>query len=164
MQQGEAAVRGPPHDHPACVDDRQGTASEALGVVVFQSEWFRDQQLPEIDEMETEELGIARWTPRENELAQSLRTMREAMIGSMECSGALFIGGMEGIHEEHTLLKQLRPNTPCFPVAGPGGAAACLSGNDWESLGLPELYQSRAYPLVALRLMDALANQRIPPQ
>lgn len=28
-------------------------------VVVFQSEWFRDQQLPENDEMETEELGIA---------------------------------------------------------------------------------------------------------
>ena len=128
-------------------------------VFVFQSAWFRDQSLPEINEIEREQLGSVEWIRQADERGDSLRIMREEMLGSRRYDGALFIGGMEGISDEYNLLKRHSPNTPCIPVAGPGGAAAALPSTDWEILGLSTLRRSRAYPFLALRLVSALAGE-----
>ena len=127
-------------------------------VLVFQSSWFEDQRLPEVDEIEDEKLGFVRWTPKVGELGDSLRRMREEMIRPMRYAGALFIGGMEGIRDEYAMVKEWSPNTPCIPVAGPGGAAAKLPMRDWKALGLVPLERSRAYPFMALKFVEALAG------
>ena len=126
--------------------------------MVFQSSWFEDQKLPEVDELEREKLGVVRWTTRGLDRDDSLRVMREEMIRSIPYAAALFVGGMEGIEDEFAILRRSYPGTPCVPVRGPGGAAAKLPPADGEALGLAALQMSRAYPLMALRFVDALAG------
>ena len=127
-------------------------------VVVFQSTWFKEQSLAEVDEIEREELGVVKWTPRALARGESLRIMREEMIGSEPYAGALFVGGMEGVSDEYEMVKKCCPNTPCIPVVGPGGAAAELPARDYEVLGLVRFQRSRAYPFLALQFVDALAG------
>ena len=127
-------------------------------VIVFQSRWFEDLRLPEVDEIEKEKLGFVKWTRKVDDRDASLRIMREEMIESMRFAGALFIGGMEGIGAEYDMVKDRCPETPCVPVAGPGGAAAKLPTWDCEELGLVAFERSRAYPLMALRFVRALAR------
>ena len=132
-------------------------------VVVFQSAWFRDFRLPEVDEIESERLGVVHWTDKADNLDESVRIMREKMIGSIQYKAAIFVGGMEGIHDEYSLFAEIWPNIPCIPVAGPGGAAKTLPSKGWDTLGLARLYRSRAYPLAAVAFVDALANRTILP-
>ncbi len=64
-------------------------------VVIYQSEFFRDQ-IPE-DSLHFKKL---RWTDLEHTLKDSLLTMRYAMIGeeaTHDFGAGVFIGGMEGI-------------------------------------------------------------------
>lgn len=128
----------------------------APSVALFQSEWFRDRQPPEVAEIVAERLGTVHWTPREHDLPDSLLTMRTTMIESAPYAGGLFIGGMEGIADEYCLMKDRWPDTPCIPIAGAGGAAAGLPTEDCERLGLQTLHTSRAYPLLASQFVDAL--------
>ena len=125
-------------------------------VTVFQSRWFEDLRIPEIDEIEQEKLGFIEWTCKADDRDDSLRIMRETMIRFKRYAGALFIGGMEGISDEYQMMKECCSKTPCIPVRGPGGAAAKLAG-DYTALGLDPLQQSRAYPFIALQFVNALA-------
>ena len=127
-------------------------------VTVFQSRWFEKVRPPEVDEMEEEALGLIEWTPSVGSRKEALGVMREAMIQYRPYVGALFVGGMEGIHDEYDMMKECWPDTPCLPVTGPGGAAAGLPTGDWERLRLLAFKGSRAYPLMALRFVDALAR------
>lgn len=126
-------------------------------VIVFQSRWFEELRIPEVDEIEREELGLIEWTRKVNNRGDSLRIMRETMIRSRRYAGALFIGGMEGISDEYQMMKEYWPKTPRIPVWGPGGAAAKLAG-DYEALGLARFQRSRAYPFIALQFVNALAE------
>ena len=126
-------------------------------VIVFQSRWFEELRIPEVDEIEKEELGSIEWTRKEDDRGDSLRIMRETMIRSRRYAGALFIGGMEGISDEYQMMKECWPDTPCIPVWGPGGAAAKIAG-DYNALGLARFRGSRAYPFMALQFVDALAG------
>ena len=129
-------------------------------VVVFQSAWFRSQTHPEVDEITNEGLGQLVWTPEAGTPEDSLRRMRDRMIDSArECAGALFIGGMEGILAEYDLFTRRWPRIPCIPVSGPGGAAAQLSNEGWGTLDLAQVQGSRAYPFLALRFVNALAER-----
>ena len=131
-------------------------------LVVFQSAWFRNQKLPEVDEIEREKLGRLVWTPETHTRGHSLRIMRNDMIDLARiCVGALFIGGMEGILDEYNLVKKRSPEIPCIPVTGPGGAAARLPKAGWDALGLAQIHKSRAYPFVALRIVNALAERGV---
>lgn len=127
-------------------------------VVVFQSAWFRRIRIPEVDEIQSERLGVIRWTDSADDLEESLRIMRNEMIASIPYEAAVFVGGMEGIQDEYDLFAELRPDIPCIPVTGPGGAAAKLPSTGWDILGLTRLHGSRAYPLAALTFVDALAD------
>ena len=129
-------------------------------VTVFHSEWFKKVEIPEVGEIEQEELGCVEWTPMCDDRQIALATMREIMIRKTRYAGALFIGGMEGICEEYKLVKELAPHTPCVPVAGPGGAAADLSMEDYAPLGLATLIESRAYPFMARQFVEAVVKNR----
>ena len=126
-------------------------------VTIFQSRWFEDLRIPEVDEIAEEELGSIEWTRKLGDRDESLRIMREDMIRSRRYAAAVFVGGMEGISDEYEMMKERWPDTPCIPVRGPGGAAAKLAG-DYTALGLVGFKRSRAYPFMALHLVDALAG------
>ena len=137
---------------------RELSVQESL--FVYQSDWFFDQVVPEIDQIGNENLGTIVWTPRAGTLPESLRIMRHEMIdASREYVAALFIGGMEGIRDEYDLVRKRSRRTPCIPVTGPGGAAARLPAHDCFELGFAPLHESRAYPFVALRLVEILADR-----
>jgi hypothetical protein len=115
-------------------------------VRMFQSKFFRDSYLPDLQlfryietEVVTDEFG-------KNDREKSLLAMRQQMIGSETFSAAFFIGGMEGVEEEYELIKSMKPSVPRFPVYTTGGAARLL----WtrESEAVPRNRQAR---LIALR-------------
>ena len=56
-------------------------------VTVFQSRWFEEMRLPEVDEIEKEELGVVRWTRKVDGREDALRIMRTTMIQSMRYAG-----------------------------------------------------------------------------
>lgn len=58
--------------------------------------------------------------------AKSLEHMRIEML-SQDFEAGVFIGGMEGIAEEHKLFADLHPNAKVIAVASPGGAAQQLA-------------------------------------
>ena len=129
-------------------------------VFVYQSEWFRDQLVPEIAEIGKENLGTIVWTPVAETLAESLLIMRHDMLtASRGYVAALFIGGMEGIRDEYDLVQETLPWLDCIPVTGPGGAAARLPVHDCVELGFAPLHESRAYPFVAVRFVEILADR-----
>ena len=131
-------------------------------VTIFQSAWFRGQQLPEIEEIPKEEFGEIIWTEQKSTRQDSLATMRETMIKSArELVAALFVGGMEGIEEEYDYVKEISSQTPCIPITGPGGAAARLPEEDCVTLGLSKIHKSRSYPLLALRLINTIAEREV---
>ena len=129
-------------------------------VIVYQSSWFREEQIPEIDEISKEKLGRIVWTDQRHTREASLETMRDTMTQlASQWVAALFVGGMDGIRDEYDKVKKRSPKTPCIPITGPGGAAARLPGEDCGALGLSQVYKSRAYPLLAVRFVDAIAER-----
>ena len=127
-------------------------------VFVYQSEWFRDQLVPEIAEIGKENLGTILWTPVADTLAESLLIMRHEMLTAPGgYVAALFIGGMEGIRDEYALVQENLPWLDCIPLTGPGGAASRLPDHDCVELGFAPLHESRAYPFAAIRFVEILA-------
>jgi hypothetical protein len=59
----------------------------------------------------------------------SLARMRQQMLNE-SLDGGFFIGGMEGVEQEYSLFQNLHPNSPAFPIASTGAAAARLFGSD----------------------------------
>jgi SLOG-like protein len=59
---------------------------------------------------------------------ESLRKMRQEMVDPMHgaegLQSAFFVGGMEGIEEEYTLLRSAQPLTAFWPIPTTGAAAA----------------------------------------
>jgi hypothetical protein len=61
-----------------------------------------------------------------DEVEPSLALMRNRMLGENEFESAVFIGGMQGIIDEHRLFAELAPNARIVPVVSTGGAARLL--------------------------------------
>ena len=66
-----------------------------------------------------------------DEVEPSLALMRERMLGENGFESAVFIGGMQGIIDEHRLFAERAPGARIVPVASTGGAALLLG----ETLG-----------------------------
>ena len=105
--------------------------AEGLGVdygawvKLYQSEFFRDD-FPE----DNERFRNVTYTPNVNEnLAQSLRVMREKMFTDFDFKAAVFIGGMGGIVAEYELLQQLQPTAAITPVLSTGAVRSWMSPN-----------------------------------
>lgn len=129
-------------------------------VHIFQSEWFEDEITPETRTLIDSGVGRLHWTPECKTRDASLALMRAEMLESIRLSAAVFVGGMEGIVEEYERCEELLPQVPKIPIAGPGGAAARLSMADVQELGVDEeLMRSECYPLVAARVISAIASR-----
>lgn len=98
-------------------------------LTIFQSRYFEAFFPPENAQFHDVRLIDAVAGDRD----QSLRAMRAAMIESRPFRAAVFIGGMEGLVEEATLVRELRPDCEMLPVASTGAAAA-------------EVYRGAEYP------------------
>ncbi len=102
--------------------------SYANAVVLYQSKFFKELY-PE----ENKRFGnIVYVDAVDEDRGQSLLRMRRDMLSRKDLESAVFIGGMEGVLEEHTLFSQFHPNATVLAVPAPGGAARQLA----EKLGV----------------------------
>ncbi len=109
--------------HPAIsplVDQAARTLGAENHVYIYQSREF-EEVIPEV----AKEFKNFVWTQRGVDKADSLRIMREQMIGldGFQFAAAVFIGGMDGILAECDLFKHYHPGKPLFPIASTLGAA-----------------------------------------
>lgn len=122
--------------HPAITPMLWASAQDlgieyASSVRLFQSKLWQDQDFPE----ENKHFGNVKYIDAvDNDRDKSLRAMRLAMLKSEPFEAAVFIGGMEGIYEEHELFTSLYPAAKCLPVAVTGGAARTLAAKLHYSL------------------------------
>ena len=128
-------------------------------VDVFQSEWFRTQVTPETQRLSDLGFGRIHWIVSYPDLDRSLHAMRKQMLKFGRVAGAVFVGGMNGIEEEHRLFGRVLPDVPRIPVRGPGGAAARLRTEEAEvPEPLARRLDSRVYPLLASKIVDYLSG------
>ena len=52
--------------------------------------------------------------------AQAFGRKREARLGTLGFSAAVFIGGMEGVEREFHIFRSFHPDTPAFPIVSTG--------------------------------------------
>lgn len=127
-------------------------------VDVFQSEWFTNQITPETRRLEELGYGKIHWIKQEQSLANSLTTLRKAMLKESNPLCAIFVGGMDGLYEEYKLFREEYPKRPCIPIKGPGGAASRL-----EPVGMSRelqvLLTSLRYPYLSHAVLDFLGKQ-----
>lgn len=138
-------------------------------VRLYQSDLFQDR-IPNATLILMDETFVAiEWTPRQpgdapslGEWDASLETMRRTMF-NRPLSGAVFLGGMDGIATEHRMLSATNPNASLYPVHAPGGAAAELPiPSDLEPELARSLVDSRLYPHLAdLVIQDLQQSGRL---
>lgn len=97
-------------------------------VLLYQSKFFKDFFPQENKQFANVEYVDAVLEDRE----ASLRQMREAMLSREDLDAAVFIGGMQGVLEEHAIFTRLHPESKVVAVPAPGGAARQLA----ERLGV----------------------------
>lgn len=116
--------------HPA-ITPLLWSAAQAIGVEyvvaveLFQSRFFQQVLPAENSNFANVKLVDAVGT----DLDASLSDMRKVMFTSTEFDAAVFIGGMNGVVDEHKLFTSYWPNATCIPIARTGGAAAELASN-----------------------------------
>ena len=97
-------------------------------VRMFQSKFFRDKYLSDIEVFRYEEVKEV-----VGDREESLLNMRLAMLTSESFGAAFFIGGMEGVEREYEWLKKKAPQVPRYPVYTTGGAARLLWEQEWDA-------------------------------
>ena len=96
--------------------------SYSKAVVLYQSKLFSD-----VFPAENQRFANCVYVEAvEADRAKSLERMRMQML-SQDFEAGVFIGGMEGIADEHQLFATLHPNAKVIAVASPGGAAQQLA-------------------------------------
>lgn len=94
----------------------------ASAVRLYQSRFF-EEWFPE----ENRRFRNVTFTPALlNDRAASLDVMRRAMLAE-PFDAAVFIGGMEGIFDEHRIFRELHPKAKVLALSAPGGAAMQLA-------------------------------------
>lgn len=153
LDQGEIAFGGHPAITPLIALLMRGMPTETKRrVIIFQSTFFEKEFLDENDEF----IDL-RLTPAvRGDRAESLRLMRHAMITSIPYDAAVFVGGMEGVHEEYHAFRAAHPHAPCFPIASTGAAALELYNNGIERR--PDLMLELTYPTLFRKLLAEISS------
>jgi len=128
----------------------------AESLIVYQSERFRELIPDETWRLSAEGWGSLRFTDSSGDREHDLEVMRTAMLTAEQVTGAVFVGGMEGIVDEHRLVGHLAPGVPRFALKGPGGAAATLEGVVGIDPRISLDTTSRRYPVLARRIAEAI--------
>lgn len=111
-------------------------------VVLYQSRYF-DELFPEANKRFN---NVVYLDAVPGDRAASLLRMREAMLSRPNLSAAVFIGGMDGVMDEHDLFIRSHPNAIVLAVAAPGGAASQLA----EKLADPSVTNLQSVDFVRL--------------
>jgi hypothetical protein len=90
-------------------------------VKIHQSSFFR-----KLVPVESLAFPHIEWTSAGVDRERSLLSMRKRMLTGHNFSSAVFIGGMEGVEEEHRLFRSIHPQLPAYPVASTGAAARLI--------------------------------------
>jgi hypothetical protein len=98
--------------------------SFSKAVVLYQSRFFADMFPEENRKFANVEYVDAVAGNRE----ASLLSMRRAMLSRADLVAAVYVGGMEGILQEHALFTQFHPKATTITVPAAGGAALELAG------------------------------------
>lgn len=107
--------------HPAIsplVEHAAATLGTKHRVYIFQSEFFRGALPPEALRFQN-----LRWVGAGTDRDSSLFAMRQEMIGFRPFGAGVFVGGMEGVHEEQAIYYHRWPQADLFPIASTGAAA-----------------------------------------
>jgi len=96
----------------------------AKAVRLFQTKFFSKEDFPDENRYFA---NVTYIDAVDNDLAKSLYAMREKMLKSTDFDAAVFIGGMEGVGDEHALFSAIHPKAKCLPIAVTGGAARILA-------------------------------------
>lgn len=88
-------------------------------VILYQSKYF-SKDFPEENR---EFSNIVLVDEIANDREESLNLMRNEMLSRKGLVAAVFIGGMEGIFEEHKIFKSLHKEAKTLSIPAPGGAA-----------------------------------------
>jgi len=139
---------------------------ERPSIIVYQSDLF-EGLLPEATRrFEEHSTGLIRWTkaapgdlPEPGKWERSLRIMREAMLRRSDPQAAIFIGGMGGLVEEHSLFREIYPKRPWYALSRPGGVARqlALEGGAHLSAGLQSM---GVYPALFSQVVADIARAR----
>jgi hypothetical protein len=126
-------------------------------VRMFQSRYFQDRYLKDLDLFRYVEIGEV-----SGDRDESLRVMRRAMIHSEPFSAAFFIGGMEGVEAEYELMKEEQSRVPRFPVYTTGGAARMLWTKELrfseENPNIRELRTNTSYVGLFTNLLERVSR------
>ena len=124
--------------HPAISPMVLGAARDmgapARSVIIFQSEYFRDEFPRSTLSLASWEAGVLVLTavvPGKNGLDHesreaSLVLMRQLMVAVPNLCGAVFVGGMEGVQDEAALFREKHPRARVYAIASTGSAARAL--------------------------------------
>ena len=128
--------------------------SQPHHMTIYQSRLFEERLPPELRDFVDVRMIQAIGQDQE----RSKTAMRREMISSRSFAAAVFIGGMEGIFEEHDLFIKSHPAATILPLATTGAAAAivCREGNYDLDLNRDRTYAS----LFRRRLLGAGARPR----
>lgn len=91
-------------------------------VTLYQSLYF-EEDFPE----ENKRFGNVVYTEKRDTVGESLLVMRTAMFSANNFSAGVFVGGMEGIVDEFSLLAELQSSVDRYPILSTGGAALTLA-------------------------------------
>ena len=134
--------------HPA-ITPMVWAACESLGVsyakavVLYQSHFFADSY-PEENALFKNTVE----TPAvDGDRQKSLEAMRRAMLSREDLTAAVFVGGMEGIFEEHSTFRKFHPNASVLIVPAAGGAARDLARErgEWNEQTAEDLNFARLF-------------------
>lgn len=99
-------------------------------VTLYQSKFFI-KNFPE----QNKEFVNLRLIDAAEDISKSMLAMRVAMFEENKFAAGIFIGGMQGIFDEHEFFRKHNPGATSVVVASTGGAALALA----ESLKLEKL-------------------------
>ncbi|MEF7612995.1 hypothetical protein V4F39_03660 [Aquincola sp. MAHUQ-54] len=117
--------------HPAITPMLWASAQDlgvqyATAVRLFQTKFIPTEDFPE----ENKHFANVTYVEAvDGDCTKSLLAMRVAMLQSTKFDAAVFIGGMDGIIDEHALFSQMHANARCIVIGNTGGAARSLAAS-----------------------------------
>jgi hypothetical protein len=120
LEKGSIVFGGHPAITPLIALLLRGMPAETKRrVILYQSAFFEKDFIEENDEF----IDLRLIQSVAGNLEASLDRMRDEMIADGPFDAAVFIGGMEGIHDEYARFHKKHPRALCLPIASTGAAA-----------------------------------------
>ena len=138
--------------------------AERPAAIIYQSRLFVDVLPSETSLLAEAGLADVRWTEAQpgetrqpSRRRDSLKVLREVMLGETQPVAAIFIGGMKGILDEFYIYRRLFPDRPSYAIGQPGGEASSLVEYARQELR-NDLATSRVYPALLQRVLADIVS------